>query len=206
MVRLPGRAFVRPPREHTLVFECSKPKTDTRPHHPSPNPYRLLMNADTLLSSPVERDEKKSKICQKHVAHRMSRERRGGGREYNDPHHATPHMFTIQLLFHRAGWDRHHASRTRKRRLPWHLSFHDQPQPALKMLTRAQSDSSLTGLPPSSGLCASSIGGGWRGDSSLSTTSKKTMESLSSSVYDELQPFRRAHRTLIKVLDGEPPI
>lgn len=125
---------------------------------------------------------------------------------YNDPHHATPHMFTIQLLCHRAGWDRHHASRTRKRRLPWHLSFHDQPQPASKMLARAQSDEILTGLPHSSGLCESSISGGWRGDSSLSTTSKKTMESLSSSVYDELQPFRRAHRTLIKVLDGEPPI
>ncbi|CAN0077999.1 unnamed protein product [Ectocarpus sp. 12 AP-2014] len=66
------------------------------------------------------------------------------------------------------------------------------------MLARVQSDSSLTGLPHSSGLCASSIGGGWKGDSSLSTSSKKTMESLSSSVYDELQPFRRAHRILIK--------
>lgn len=127
----------------------------------------------------------------------------GGG--YTDPHHATPPTFIIQLLFLRAGWDRHHASRTRKRRLPWHLSFHDQPQPASKMLARAQSDSSLTGLPHSGGLCASSIGGGWRGDSSLSTTSKKTMESLSSSVYDELQPLRRAHRILIKVLEGEPP-
>lgn len=39
--------------------------------------------------------------------------------------------------------------------------------------------------------------------SSSSTTSKKTLESLSASVYDELQPFRSAHRNLIKV-GGEP--
>lgn len=102
----------------------------------------------------------------------------------------------------RTGWDRH-ASRTRKRRLPWHLSFHDQPQPTPAMLASSQSDSSIAGSLCSGGLYSG--GSGYRGgegrggSASLSTTSKKTMESLSSSVYEELQPFRRAHRTLIKV-------
>lgn len=37
-------------------------------------------------------------------------------------------------------------------------------------------------------------------DASCSTTiTRKTMGSLSSSVYDELQPFRLAHQELIKV-------
>lgn len=97
----------------------------------------------------------------------------------------------------RTGWDRH-ASRTRKRRLPWHLSFHDQPQPTPAILASSQSDGSITGNLSSGGLYSSV--GGRGGSGSLSTTSKKTMESLSTSVYDELQPFRRAHRTLIKVV------
>lgn len=66
----------------------------------------------------------------------------------------------------------------------------------------AQSDetSTLTGSLPSGGLCTAGSGGGGGGGASLSTaTSKKTLESLSSSVYEELQPFRRAHRALIKV-------
>lgn len=39
--------------------------------------------------------------------------------------------------------------------------------------------------------------------SSSSMTLKKTLGSLSASIYDELQPFRLAHRNLIKV-GGEP--
>ena len=47
------------------------------------------------------------------------------------------------------------------------------------------------------GSLGSSIIGGEH--STSSTTSNKTMKSLSASVYDELQPFRLAHRNLIKV-------
>lgn len=106
------------------------------------------------------------------------------------------------------GWEPHKESRTRKRRLPWHFSFHDHhPPPAPKTTTAAtaQSDetSSLTDSTYSGGLCmlgSGGGGGGGGGGASLSTvTSKKTLESLSSSVYEELQPFQRAHRALIKV-------
>ncbi|CAM9685252.1 unnamed protein product, partial [Scytosiphon promiscuus] len=111
------------------------------------------------------------------------------------------------ILDSASGWDPHRASRTRKRRLPWHLSFHDHyPQPAPKTMAAAtaQSDgaSSLTGSLSSGDLWmvgSGASGGGNGGGASLSTTtSKKTLESLSSSVYEELQHFRRAHRALIK--------
>jgi len=110
--------------------------------------------------------------------------------------HRTAHVLT--------GRD-HHACRARKRRLPWQLSFHDQPQSIPPVIPPActESDSSVQGSLSSGGLCGggSSVGiGGSRSCASLSTTtSKKTMESLCSSVYEELQPFRRAHRSLIKV-------
>lgn len=52
-------------------------------------------------------------------------------------------------------------------------------------------------------FCTAGSGTGWsKGSEGLSTTSKKTMESLSASVYEELEPFRLAHRTLIKVRGG----
>lgn len=70
----------------------------------------------------------------------------------------------------------------------------------MAMLASSQSDSSIAGSLASGGMYSGCHGGDGRGGcTSLSTTSKKTMESLSSSVYEELQPFRRAHRTLIKV-------
>lgn len=53
----------------------------------------------------------------------------------------------------------------------------------------------------SGGRVGNDLGGGWKGcDHSIdgSLTSRKTIESLSASVYDDLEPFRLAHQDLIK--------
>lgn len=135
-----------------------------------------------------------------------------------------PHTICILTV----GRDRRDASRISKRRLPWHLPHHDKPTilPAYQLhhqrrrRTPFDGDSSSTtslggygagslmeSLSNSSLRKKGSSGSSYCGrnetgscDVSLSTTtSKKTMESLSASVYDELEPFRLAHRNVIKV-------
>lgn len=117
-----------------------------------------------------------------------------------------------------AGWNENSNVSGRRRRLPRQA----------KMLTRSRqsasslslSGSSITSMMSSAGLVlteevsaskatmstATTGHAGERlcGDSSIgsigaSSTSKKTTESLSASVYDNLLPFRQAHRALIKV-------
>lgn len=106
-------------------------------------------------------------------------------------------------------------SRINNRRLPWQLPLHHQAKrnAALQKEHRGQraplydsSDSWGRSSMVAACLGANNLrrsesngGGSAACTGTLSTTSKKTMESLSASVYDDLQPFRRAHRALIRV-------
>lgn len=139
-----------------------------------------------------------------------------------------------------ADWDRS-VSRICKRRLPFHLAYHDQRAVLTAQGQRDLSDrraptcgSSIEGVNTNDDISSlgkslsnASLykpvdhdggnnagrdgGGGQIGDakgdssgasllsSSSLTTSKRALECLSASVYDELQPFRLAHRSLIRV-------